>query len=89
VKIHLAQTNTPTDIFYFAGPAAIQYQLSVTNPTNQPLTLERLDLETVGSGAYSLRTAATPMNLQIPPNGTSAFNISVWGRARGGYLRST
>ena len=89
VKIHLAQTNTPSDIFYFAGPVNIQYQLSVANPTNQPLTLGRLDLETVGPGAYSLRTTATPMNLQIPANGTSVFKISVWGRARGGYLSAT
>jgi hypothetical protein len=89
VAIHLTQTNTPNDIFYFAGPVAIQYQVAITNPTNQPLTLQRLDLQTLGPGAYSLRTAPTPMNVTVPPNGTSVFNISVWGRAHGGYLRST
>jgi hypothetical protein len=89
VAIHLTQTNTPNDIFYFAGPVAIQYQVAITNPTNQPLTLQRLDLQTLGPGAYSLRTAPTPMNVNVPPNGTSVFNISVWGRAHGGYLRST
>ena len=89
VTVHLAQTNSANDIFYFAGPVAIQYQVSVANPTNQQLTLERLDLRTIGPGAYSLRTAPTPMNLTVPPNGTSVFNISVWGRAHGGYLRAT
>jgi hypothetical protein len=89
VTVHLAQTTTPNDIYYFAGPVSIQYQLAIMNPTNEPLTLERLDLQTIGTGAYSLRTASTPMNLKVPPNGTSVFNISVWGRSRGGYLRAT
>ena len=89
VAVRLAQANAPNDVFYFAGPVSIQYQLAITNPTNQPLTLERLDLQTIGPGAYSLRTAATPMNLKIPPNGTSVFNIAVWGRSRGGYLTAT
>jgi hypothetical protein len=89
VAVRMAQTNASNDVFYFAGPVSIQYQLAITNPTNQPLTLERLDLQTIGPGAYSLRTAATPMNLKIPPNGTSVFNIAVWGRSRGGYLTAT
>src|SRR5437870_1312222 len=89
VAVRLAQTNSANDVFYFAGPVSIQYQLAITNPTNQPLTLERLDLQTLGPGAYSLRTAATPMNLKIAPNGTSVFNISVWGRSHGGYLTAT
>jgi hypothetical protein len=89
VAVRLAQTNTANDVFYFAGPVSIQYQLAITNPTNEPLTLERLNLQTIGPGAYSLHTAATPMNLKIPPNGTSVFNIAVWGRSRGGYLTAT
>ena len=86
VTVHLAQVNTAPDVFYFAGPVNIQYQLSITNPTSDALTLTRLDLETIGPGAYSLRTAATPMNLKVPPNSTATYTISVWGRARGGYL---
>jgi hypothetical protein len=89
VTLHLAQVNTPSDVFYFAGPVNIQYRLTISNPTSQPLTLTRLDLRTFGPGAYSLRTAATPMNLKIAPNGTSTYLISVWGRARGGYLASS
>jgi len=48
-----------------------------------------MEHETIGQGAYSLRTEATPMNLTVPPNGTGSYLISVWGRARGGYLRAT
>ncbi len=86
LTLHLTPVNSPADIFYFAGPINVQYQLSVTNPTSEPLTLSRLELRTIGPGAYSIRTQASPMNLKIPPNATATYTISVWGYARGGYL---
>lgn len=86
VQLRLDQVNTPSDVFYYAGPVNVQYQLTIANPTNQPLTLERLDLATVGPGAYSLRANGTPMKLTVPPNGTATYTISAWGRAHGGYL---
>ena len=89
VQIHLQQVSGPPDVFYYAGPVNIQYRVSITNPTPEPLTLTRLDLQTIGPGAYSLRTEATPMNLKVPPNSSASYLISVWGRARGGYLAST
>ena len=89
VTIQLEQLNSANDIFYFRGPVNIQYRVVITNPTNQALTLTRLDLQTLGSGAYSLRTNSTPMNLKVAPNATTAYQISVWGYARGGYLSST
>ena len=89
VAVQLEQLNSSNDIFYFRGPVNIQYRVLVTNPTNQPLTLTRLDLQTIGSGAYALRTNSTPMNLQVAPNATTAYTISVWGYSRGGYLASS
>lgn len=88
VTVHLEQVAGPPDVFYFSGPINIQYQLTINNPTNQELTLSRLDLQTLGPGAYSLRTEATPMKLKVAPNASSSYLISVWGRARGGYLAS-
>lgn len=89
VTLRLEQVNASSNVFYFSGPVNLEYQLAVTNPTNEPLTLARLDLQTIGPGAYFLRTAATPMNLVIAPNTTSTYMLSVWGRARGGFIRST
>ncbi len=88
VSIQLTPLDTAPDIFYFRGPINLQYQLTITNPTSEPLTLSRLDLRTIGPGAYSLRTDASPMNLKVPPNATATYRISVWGYARGGYLAS-
>jgi hypothetical protein len=89
VGIHLEQVNTPPDIFYFAGPLNLQYQISVTNLTDQPITLKRLELRTVGPGAYRLRSASTPMNVSIPPKGSKTVTISAWGYSNGGYLTAT
>ena len=89
VAVHLQQVSGPPDVYYFAGPVNIQYRVSITNPTSDPLTLTRLDLQTFGPGAYSLRTEATPMNLKVPQNSAASYLISVWGRARGGFLNST
>ena len=88
VQVHLEQTAGPPDVFYFAGPVSLQYRVTITNPTNEPLTLTRLDLNSEGPGAYSLRTGASPMNLKVPANGSVSYLISVWGRANGGYLNA-
>jgi hypothetical protein len=66
----------------------IQYRLSVTNPTSEPVTLRSLQLQTIGPGAYSLRATSTPMKMQLGPNETKSMTISVWGRAHGGFLTS-
>jgi hypothetical protein len=88
VTVHLEQLNTPSDVFYFSGPVNIQYRLTVTNPTDQPITLSRLELQTLGPGAYSLHTSS-PMNIKVPTRGTTSTTLSAWAYARGGYLAST
>ena len=89
VSVQLAQINASSNVFYFAGPVPLEYQVAITNPTDHPLTLTRLDLQTVSPGAYFLRTAPTPMNLTVAPQSTGTYTISVWGRSRGGFIAST
>jgi hypothetical protein len=89
VTVQLAQMNGTSNIFYYPGPVNVQYQVTVNNPTDQAITLRRLDLRTEGFGAYSLRTTGTPMNVKIAPKSTATFTVSAWGRAAGGYIAST
>jgi hypothetical protein len=86
--IHLEQASGVPDMFYFRGPINLQYRLTVANPTATPVTLRRLDLRTIGPGAYSIRTGSTPITQTIAPNGTTSVVLSAWGRATGGYLSS-
>lgn len=87
VAVHLAQAGTPAETYYFRGPIPIEFQLTVTNPTNQPMTLRKLNLSTTGPGAYSLRTGDSTLNYTIPPNATTTIALSAWGRSAGGFLR--
>ena len=85
VSLQIEQRNQ-SEVLHFAGPISLQYDVLVSNSSDQPLTLRRIELRTIGSGAYSLRNESTPMNLAIPPGGEVSKTISAWGYARGGNL---
>src|SRR2546421_5201547 len=90
VTVQLTQLGGGTsNVFYFPGPVNVQYEVAVNNPTDQPITLRRLDLRTEGPGAYALRTTGSPMNVKIAPKSSATFTISAWGQASGGYMAST
>lgn len=86
VTVHLAALDSASDLFYFPGPIGLRYGITVANPTKDAITLRRLEINTVGTGAYFLRSGSTPMNVKVAPNASATFSISTWGRARGGYL---
>ena len=89
VTVRLAQLGGTSNVFYYPGPVNVQYQVTVDNPTDQAITLRRLDLRTESFGAYALRTTGTPMNVKIAPKSSATFTVSAWGQARGGYIAST
>ncbi len=68
-----------------AGPTNVQYQVTVVNPTNDILTLKKLDLQSVGVGAYFIRTGPRAMNETVLANGISTIGLSVWANARRGF----
>lgn len=89
LQVSLLQSGAPAaDVYYFRGPVNIQYDLAIRNPTNEAYTLRRLDIQSIGQGAYRIRTGAQPMNQSIPPNGTTSVHLSTWGRATGGFMSS-
>ena len=89
IQAHLVQTTQPNDMVYFRGPISIEYQLTITNPTSQPLTLSRLNLSTAGAGSYQLRTGDAIVKTVVPANGSATLNLAAWGYARGGFVRSS
>ncbi len=89
LQIHLAQIGGSPDLYYFRGPVNVQYRLQIANPTSQTYTLRRLNLSTIGPGAYRLRTGDSPMKHTIPPNSTITIQLSTWANAAGGFLRGS
>lgn len=85
IGVELAMT-TPSNVLYFPGPVNLAFQVTLTNPTDQAVTLRRLDLRTLGSTSVFLRASGAPMNLQVKPHGTVTVPMAAWGRSRGGML---
>jgi hypothetical protein len=88
VSLNLTQVSGFSDTFYFRGPVNVRYQLTINNPTDETIRMRRIDLQTVGRGAYSLRTGATTIEATVPAHGSVTIPLSAWGRAPGGYFRS-
>jgi hypothetical protein len=89
LDLKLVQVGTPAaDMYYFSGPINVQYDLVAHNPANAEYTLKRLDIQSVGPGAYSIRTGSSPITYRIPPNTTTTIHLSTWARAAGGFLRA-
>ena len=89
LQLSLLQRGAPAaDVFYFRGPINIQYDLAIKNPTNEAYTLRRLDIQSLGPGAYRIRTGAQPVNQRVNPNGTTSVRLSTWGQSTGGFISS-
>ena len=85
VGVDLALT-TPSNVLYFPGPVNFQFVVTLTNPTDQPVTLRRLDLRTVGNYSVFLRAGGAPMHVEVKPHGTVTVPMAAWGASRGGML---
>jgi hypothetical protein len=89
LQLTLLQRGAPAaDVFYFRGPINIQYDLAIKNPTNEQYTLRRLDIQSIGPGAYRVRTGTQPVNQRVSANGTTSVRLSTWGQSTGGFISS-
>jgi type 1 fimbria pilin len=88
ITLHLEQYESP-NAYTFSGPVNVSFALSVANTTNQPVKLNRIEIRTVSSGAYSIRPTSTNINLDIAPGQSRTIPFSVWGYARGGQVSAT
>ena len=88
VTIHLTPYDSSSNAYTYNGPVAVKFELSIANTTKDPVTLNRIEIRTIGSGAYTIQPISTPINVVVAPGQGKAMPISVWGYARGGRLSS-
>ena len=86
IGVELALAGPAANILYIAGPVNLQFEVMLTNPTDQPVTLRRLDLRTPGISSLFLRATGTPFHVEVKPHGSASVTTSVWGNSRGGML---
>ena len=81
-KVNIEEVEAPT--YAAAGPFDIQYQLQITNPSSQPITLRRVELATTGGpAAYSLGRQPYVFKATIAPGTTGTVNF--WAHAYANY----
>lgn len=87
-EIALRQISGPGSSFEYSGPTKIKYQIDITNPFGDPITITRLRLQTMGSGSYTLQGLESPMDQTIGPN--KRVTLSFWanGYATGGARKN-
>jgi hypothetical protein len=88
VTLHLEQYESAPNAYMYNGPVNVQYALTVTNTTNEKVKLNRIEIRTIGSGAYTIQPTSTMINTEIGPGQEKTMAISVWGYAQGGRLRA-
>ncbi|MCU1349305.1 MAG: hypothetical protein JWO56_2335 [Acidobacteria bacterium] len=86
--VALRQVSGPGNSFEYKGPTKIKYQIDITNPFGDPITITRLRLQTMGSGSYTLQGLESPMDQIIGPN--KRVTLSFWanGYATGGARKN-
>lgn len=89
ITFHLQQYESEANAYTFNGALNLAFALSVTNTTNQPVKINRLEIRTIGSGAYTIRPTSIPINMDLGPGEAKTMPLSVWGYARGGHMAST
>ncbi|HXH38441.1 MAG TPA: hypothetical protein VNN08_07425 [Thermoanaerobaculia bacterium] len=89
ITFHLNQYETATNAYTYNGALNLTFALSMTNTTNQPVKVSRIEIRTIGSGAFTIRSTSTPINTDLGPGESKTMPLSLWGYARGGQLSST
>jgi len=86
VSLHLAQYDSAPSAYLYGGAVNVRYSLSVANRMKNPVTLTRIEIRTVSSGAYTIRPTSTPVNIDLAPGQEKTIPLSLWANARGGNL---
>jgi hypothetical protein len=68
-EIKLVQMHVPADLGYARGPDAMTalFGFRVTNQASEPITLKRVELQSVGEGGYTLRREEKMFSHQLGP----------------------
>jgi hypothetical protein len=80
-EIELLQLQAPVDVGYATGPTQIQFGARIANRSGEPITLKRIEIQTVGSGSYVMRKQWFSYNEKIDPEHFST--VTFWARGYG------
>lgn len=59
-----------------SGPTQVNFEIQIFNPSSEEIELERIELQTVGQGAYTISNASRPFEKQISSDKT--ITVTTW-----------
>ena len=71
---------------YRGNRISIPFSMAVKNPSGEPITLRRLELQNIGTGAYYVRRLPIFFQQLIQPDETKTVTFTVDAIAQGGRL---
>lgn len=77
-EIEITQLSmVPGAARYISGGLPIKYSVKVANHDKQPITLTRIDVQSIGMGAYTLNPTSRPFKMKVAPDGLMAAEFWV------------
>jgi len=84
VTVRISGVNVIGDL-RFAGPVSTRFRVEVTNPTNEPVTLRKVEIHTASPVAFSIRVT-TPFTRVVGAGETIEVELNGTGTSAGGKL---
>lgn len=86
--ILIRQINGSPNVYRYPARVALQYIVTVTNPTEQEYRLESIEVRTTVAGAYGIREGnSMRVDRTLPPKTGTNIPVNTWGYATGGPLQ--
>ena len=74
--IHISQiSNLAEAAAHTTGSISVHYQVDVANHTTVPITIKRIDVISLGEGAYTLRPSSYPFDAALRPGDTTSLQF--------------
>jgi len=87
--ISIVQVGGLPDLNNVGGPLTVEYEIHVHNSSNEPITLTRVDLQSVSPvTSYQLRGDSRPFDVTIAPESTAVVTYNALATSRGGIVGS-
>lgn len=78
--VRITQTSrVPEVAAHQSGPISVRYRVDLGNRSKENIKVKRIDLQSLGEGAYSLPALTRPFAVELKP-GESKF-VELWGPA--------
>lgn len=79
-ELHIRQTQGQAFAArHSEGPISIKFEIDVFNPSSETIQLQRLQMESMGAGAYTMRNSAKPFDTDVLPGKTQT--VEMWAPA--------